>query len=160
MFSQCAKDCANLASILTPDKIKSYKDLFFLCNFPNVDMANEALPPALKPVVLVLFVEMCCGERLRIFSRPAFPTVYTLKGTLIVTLFHAQCKICRTTYYYSYKEKSHRDGKHFPAVNPVTAVPTRMGLLHYEYRSNTVPIPNVYPATLQTCGLPSGHDRH
>ena len=117
MFTGCAKDCANLASILIPDKTQSYKDLFFMRNFPNVDMADEALPPALKPVVLVPFVEMCCGERLRIFSRPAFPTVYTLKGTLIAALFHGQCKICRTTYYYSYKEKINAQGEHFRIYN-------------------------------------------
>ena len=91
-------------------------------------MANEALPAALKPVVLVSFVEMFCGERLRIFSRPAFPTVYTIKGTLIATLFHGQCKICRTTYYYSYKKKSHRDGI-LPSRQPSDGSPDKDGVI-------------------------------
>ena len=71
-----------------------YKDAVF----------KDATRSAIKPLVLIPEIYECCGKRVRIDPRASFPLVYTTRGTLVAAMFHSFCLMCRTRYFYSYKE--------------------------------------------------------
>ena len=65
---------------------------------------------ALKQMILIPSIKMCCGAATLICNRPSFPLVYT-RGTSVAAAFIAECRHCTKKYHLSYFEQEIRDNK-------------------------------------------------
>jgi hypothetical protein len=66
---------------------------------------------ALKQLILIPPIKMCCGAATLIRNRPSFPLVYTTRGTFVAAAFIAECRHCTKKYHLSYYEEEVQDNK-------------------------------------------------
>ena len=102
VFSSTPATCQKLFTTISDDwssieVLSEEKFLRSMCCYPQKN--------ALKPLVLLPPIKECCGALTHIRNRPAFPIVYTLRGTYVAAMYSADCRHCTKKFHLSFCEE-------------------------------------------------------
>lgn len=100
LFDQTASGCKQVVHILC----SKYNGIFHSSESAIKDsLLSYVSKTALKSIILLPPVKVCCVELIIIRNRPSYPLVYTTDGTYVAALFNGECrKACGKKFSHSY----------------------------------------------------------